>query len=131
MLVGPGDFIKEARKVRKYLGGGMRQVGIVAAAGIVALDKMTERLIEDHNRAKKLAQEISGIKEIEVSLENTVTNFVMIKLKTLKANSFLNKCAEKNVLALPYSNDLIRFVTHKDIDDEDIARAIKTIHSIF
>jgi len=131
MLVGTKEFIGEARKVRKYLGGGMRQVGVIAAAGIVALEKMTERLIEDHIRAKNLAQEIAHIEEIEVSPENTVTNFVMIKLKTLKANAFLNECAENKVLALPYTDELIRFVIHKDINNQDINRAIKTIRSIF
>lgn len=131
ILAGTKEFIKEARKVRKYLGGGMRQVGVLAAAGIVSLEQMVTRLEEDHIRAKKLAQEITDIDEIEVHPENTVTNFVMIQLKTMKAKTFLEKCARNNILALPYTSSLIRFVTHKDIDDHDISMAIDIIHRIF
>lgn len=131
ILAGPREFIKEARKIRKYLGGGMRQVGVIAAAGIVSLEEMTDRLEEDHIRAKKLAESISDIDAIDVQPDQTVTNFVMIGLKTMDATTFLDKCSQGKVLALPYTDRLIRFVTHKDIDDQDIDRAIKSIHSIF
>jgi threonine aldolase len=131
VLAGSQAFIKEARQIRKYLGGGMRQVGIIAAAGIVALKKMIPRLAQDHSRAKKLAQDIADIDAIEVHPENTVTNFVMIKLKTMNAKTFLEKCARDNVLALPYTKNLIRFVTHKDIDDHDISSAVGIIRKIF
>jgi threonine aldolase len=131
ILAGSRDFIIEARKIRKYLGGGMRQVGIIAAAGLVAIDQMVSRLEEDHIRAKKLAESISEINDIEVDPMQTVTNFVMIRLKTMDSMTFLNKCSQEKVLALPYTDNLVRFVVHKDIDDQDIDTAIRTIRSIF
>lgn len=131
ILAGSREFIKEARKVRKYLGGGMRQVGVIAAAGIISLEKMVDRLAEDHIRAKKLVDAISHINKIDVSPENTQTNFVMIKLKTMNSSTFLKKCRRKKVLALPYTDRLVRFVTHKDIDDRDVDIAARAIRDIF
>ncbi len=130
ILAGPKDFIKEARRIRKYLGGGMRQAGIIAAAGIVALDKMIDRLEEDHRRAKKLAVEIAGFNSIEVNPTDVITNFVMIKLKSMDADTFLKKLAEHNVWALPFNSTLVRIVTHKDIDDDDIVRAVNSIKAV-
>ncbi len=127
VLVGTKDFIKEARLLRKSLGGGMRQVGILAAAGIVAVEKMIDRLAEDHTRAKKLAEKIAGIKGISVDIEEVQTNFVMIKTESISAASFLEKLAAQNVWALAVSRDTSRFVTHKDIDDGDIERAARVI----
>lgn len=131
ILAGSKNFVEESRFVRKYLGGGMRQVGIIAAAGIISLEKMVNRLEEDHLRAKKLAVNISDIKEIEVDPDETVTNFVMIKLNTLNAETFLKKLSNKKVLALPFTENLIRFVTHKDIDDNDVDLAVNSIREIF
>jgi threonine aldolase len=131
MLVGEKDFIREARIVRKYLGGGMRQVGIIAAAGIISIKIMTKRLKEDHVRAGKLAEGIADIKEIRVDLEKVQTNFIMIHLKTMNSNEFLEKLKERKVLALPFNNRLVRFVTHNDIDDNDIGFAIDAIRDIF
>jgi threonine aldolase len=131
ILAGSEEFIKEARKVRKYLGGGMRQVGVIAAAGIISLEKMIERLEEDHRRAKKLAEAISDIREIGVNPDLTETNFVMINLKTMDSLSFLNRLKQKKVLALPYTDHLVRFVTHKDIDDQDVNAAATAIREIF
>ena len=130
ILAGSKEFIKNARYIRKYLGGGMRQVGIIAAAGIVAIEKMVNRLIEDHRRAKDLANGIVDLKNIELSPEDVVTNFIMLKLKTMDSFSFLKKLAEKKVWALPFSDDVVRIVTHKDINDQDIERAIKSIRKI-
>jgi threonine aldolase len=131
ILAGEKTFISEARKVRKYLGGGMRQVGVVAAAGIVALETMVERLEEDHIRARRLADGIADIERITVKPEETETNFVMLGLSDMNADEFLALSADKGVWALPYTESLIRFVTHKDIDDDDIDRAITAIRSIF
>ena len=131
ILAGEKSFIAEARNVRKYLGGGMRQVGVIAAAGIVALESMVGRLEEDHRRAGRLAEGIADIKRITVSPQETVTNFVMMGLNDMTSKEFLKLGAEKGVWALPYTDNLIRFVTHKDIDDDDIDRAIQVIHTCF
>jgi len=129
MLADSKEFIKEARYVRKYLGGGMRQVGVLAAAGIVALEKMIPRLEEDHQRAKNLVEKIADIKEIEVNPQEVETNMVMMKLKNLDTEVFLKRLEEQKVLALPISAEVIRIVTHKDIDDQDIDRAAASIRN--
>jgi len=130
MLTGTKDFIQKAHKVRKYLGGGMRQVGIIAAAGIYALENMVDRLAEDHSRTKKLAQEIAGFEGIEVDMDSVQTNMVMIKTTGMQAVSFIEALAEHQVWALPISSDTSRFVLHKDIDDNDIDRAITAIKKV-
>ncbi len=131
VLVGENDFIREARIVRKYLGGGMRQAGIIAAAGIISIKVMTKRLEEDHIRARRLAEGIADIKDIEIELDRVKTNFVMVKMKNTTSFDFLEKLKTYKVLALPFNDKLVRFVTHNDIDDNDVERAIDAIHSIF
>jgi threonine aldolase len=127
MLAGTKEFIKEARFVRKYLGGGMRQAGVIAAAGIVALEKMIHRLQDDHRRAKLLAEKIADLKELRVNPQEVETNMIMLTLNTMTADLFLKKLAAQNVLALPFNTKTVRIVTHKDIDDNDIERAVKAI----
>jgi threonine aldolase len=130
ILAGPKDFIKEARIVRKYLGGGMRQAGIIAAAGIVAIEKMTTRLAEDHRRAKKLAEKLADLDQVDINPDHVMTNFLILKLNTMNSTLFLEKLAERNVLALPFSATLVRMVTHKDIDDQDVERANTAIREV-
>ncbi len=130
ILAGKKEFIKEARQVRKFLGGGMRQVGVIAAAGIVAIEKMVDRLEEDHSRARKLAESTADLEGIGVNLEEVHTNMVVIEAKALGATSFLRKLAEKKVWALPLNDTKTRFVTHKDIDDRDIDTTIRAIQEV-
>lgn len=130
ILAGTKEFIKEARIIRKYLGGGMRQVGVIAAAGIIAVEKMTRRLEDDHRRAKQLVEKIAGLDAITINPEHVVTNFLMLKLNTMNSETFLAKLAEKQVLALPFSDSLVRIVTHKDIDDNDIERAARAFSDV-
>jgi threonine aldolase len=127
ILAGTKEFIKEARFVRKYLGGGMRQVGVIAAAGIVAIEKMIDRLQDDHHRAKLLAEKIADLKELRVNPQEVETNMIMLTLNTMTSDLFLKKLAAQNVLALPFDAKTVRIVTHKDIDDNDIERAVKAI----
>ncbi len=127
ILAGSKEFIKEARIVRKYLGGGMRQVGILAAAGMVALEKMIDRLAEDHKRAKHLAELLADLKELEFNSDEVETNFLMITLNTMDAETFLNKLAAHDILALPFSENTVRIAVHKDIDDADIEKAARVI----
>jgi len=130
ILAGSKDFIKESRIVRKYLGGGMRQVGVLAAAGIVAVEKMPLRLEEDHALAKKLAVMLSDIPGLEINADEIVTNFLMLNLKNMDAALFLKRLAEYNVLALPFNSRLVRMVTHKDIDLNDVEIAAKAVREI-
>lgn len=124
MLVGNYNFIEEAKKVRKKLGGGMRQVGLMAKAGIYALKNHVERLEEDHKKAKKLAQLLDKSNKIEV--KEPETNILLFKIKKddLKKDFFIKKLKQKQVL-LDFigSNKLFRAVTHLGIDQSDIRKA--------
>lgn len=132
MLAGPQDFIDQARRVRKALGGGMRQVGILAAAGIVALEEMVSRLGEDHTRAKMLAAGIHDCPGIILNPDHVETDIVLFEFAhpRLSADEFIAALREMDVLALVTPAKAIRFVTHNDIDDEDVERAIAAIRAI-
>ncbi len=131
VLVGPQDFIDYARRVRKALGGGMRQVGVLAAPGIVALTEMVDRLHEDHERAKRLALSIAEFPGISLDPENIQTNIIIFGFDHPKIPipEFLAKMKERKVLAQTTTGG-IRFVVHKDIDDEDIDRAISAFRDV-
>jgi threonine aldolase len=130
LLAGTKEFIKEARYARKFLGGGMRQAGVIAAAGIVAIEKMIDRLADDHRRAKQLAEQIADLPGIEVNPDEVETNIMMVRLTTMDSDTFLKKLAEQNVWALPFDDETVRIVTHKDIDDNDIQQAIDAIRQV-
>ena len=131
LLVGTKDFIDDARRVRKALGGGMRQVGVLAAPGIVALKEMRGRLKEDHERARKLALAISEIPGIILNPEHVQTNIIIFDFDhpNLSISDFLAKLKERKILALATKGG-IRFVTHKDITDKDVEIAISAFQEI-
>jgi threonine aldolase len=131
LLVGFKDFINYARRVRKALGGGMRQVGILAAAGIVALTEMVDRLKDDHARAKRFASAIAELPGITLNPENIQTNIVIFGFNHPKLSipEFLAKLHGNGILALAVFGG-IRFVTHKDIDDEDVEKALSAFRKI-
>ncbi|MFZ5626053.1 MAG: low-specificity L-threonine aldolase [Bacillota bacterium] len=132
MLVGSAQFIARARRLRKMLGGGMRQAGIIAAAGLVALETMVERLAEDHRRARQLAEGLAAIPGLKVDRERVQTNIVVADIGAtgLSPAVFLGKLKEQGVLAAAFGGNLVRFVTHKDIDDLDIGQALLEIERI-
>lgn len=121
VLVGPKPFIERARKWRKRLGGGMRQAGVIAAPGLVALNEMVDRLAEDHENAKELAQNISSISGLEVEGE-IETNIVLINVKGtgMNADQFLEKLKEQGVLAVPFGPYTIRMVTNKEVSSDSL-----------
>jgi threonine aldolase len=131
MLVGPSDFIDYGRRLRKALGGGMRQVGVLAAPGIIALTEMTGRLKEDHGRAATLAKAIAGLPGISLDPGRIETNIVIFGFAHPKTTiaQFLAALKERGILALSIGGG-IRFVTHKDVDDEDVDRAISAFRAI-
>ncbi len=131
MLAGPGDFIDQARRVRKALGGGMRQAGVLAAPGVIALTEMTGRLVEDHVRAKNLAVAISQLPGVKLDPGQIETNIIIFGFSypRLSIDDFLAELKKRRVLALATSAG-IRFVTHKDVDDEDVERAIAAFREI-
>lgn len=131
LLVGNQEFIDYARRVRKALGGGLRQVGVLAAPGIVALEQMVDRLKEDHERARTLALAIVGLPGISLNPEHIQTNIIIFGFNhhRLSIPEFLSKMKERKILALATTGG-IRFVVHKDIGDEDIENAIKAFRDI-
>lgn len=119
LLAGDEETIQESRRARKAFGGGMRQAGIIAAASLYAFEHHQDRLAEDHERARKLAE---GLVQIGYDVEPPETNIVLVKVE--KAAGFLEALAREGVLATPRSNNSIRLCTHLDVDDEDIETAI-------
>lgn len=124
MLVGSRKWIERARGVRKMLGGGMRQAGILAAAGLIALEEMPKRLAEDHANAKLLAERMAELKQVEIDLETVQTNIVIFKLrgKTDMAPT-LAAMKRRGVVAGTAADDQIRFVTHNDVGRAACERA--------
>jgi threonine aldolase len=119
VLVGSREFIEEAGRWRKILGAGMRQVGIIAAAGIVALDSMIDRLAEDHETAKKLAEGLAEIKGIALDPDSIQTNIVRFGVPAHSGNRIASLLKGEGVLMNGGDSDL-RLVTHYGVDSEDI-----------
>ncbi|MET3658066.1 GntG family PLP-dependent aldolase [Sporosarcina psychrophila] len=132
MLVGNKDFILNARRIRKMLGGGMRQAGIIAKPGIVALNSMVSRLKKDHENAKKLGVGLSKIPGIECNVEKIETNIVFFRVIDERYSLIefikLAKYNNLNIDELGYGR--IRAVTHSGIDSEDIEQALTIIKRI-
>jgi threonine aldolase len=132
LLVGTNNFIEKARKIRKLLGGGMRQAGIIAAPGIIALEEMIDRLEEDHKNARLLAEGISKIEGIQIDLNRVQTNIVCFDVGNLElsAETFVMKLKENGVLALPLTEKKVRMVTHRGIESKDIEKSIEVIENV-
>lgn len=127
VLCGSREFIARARRIRKQLGGGMRQAGILAAAGIVALEKMVERLAEDHRRARRLAEGLSSVKGLVVENPQPATNMVYVRLGDMVQQDAPQVAEELEKLGIKsHWVDARRFrlVTHYWVNDEDISRTI-------
>ncbi|SFG68702.1 L-threonine aldolase [Desulfotomaculum arcticum] len=131
MLAGSRDFIDRARKYRKALGGGMRQAGILAAAGLVALGSVN-RLAEDHVHAKMLAQSLAGIPGVQVDLNKVQTNIIVADVSGtgMTSEEFVSVLEQRGVLAITFGPTLIRLVTHRDVSREDVEYAIDVINNI-
>jgi threonine aldolase len=124
LLCGPAGKIAEARKWRKMLGGGMRQAGVLAAAGLVALETMVDRLAEDHENARTLAEGLAGLRGVECDLTRVQTNIVRFRLTGLSSPDFLAACAKFGLRGGAAGPDQVRFVTHHGITSADIKQAL-------
>ncbi|WP_290661720.1 low-specificity L-threonine aldolase [Ignavibacterium sp.] len=131
IIAGTKDFIKEAYRVRKSWGGGMRQAGILAAAGLYALKNNIERLKEDHDKAKYLAQRISENPNLEIDVEAVQTNIILFKPLRLSVEEGIRLCKEEGLLLSIGKVDLIRAVTHMDVSFDDIKKSADIIDSVF
>jgi threonine aldolase len=124
MVAGSRTDIERARRIRKALGGGMRQVGILAAAAEFALDHLVERLAEDHARARRLATAFAALPGCRVDAAAVETNIVFVERPAGDAPELERRLAAQGVAAIALAADRLRFVTHRDVGDAEVARAI-------
>ena len=132
MIVGSQDLIERCRVIRKMLGGGMRQAGVLAAAALVALEEGPKRLHLDHENAKLLAQGLANIPRIRIQAEKVQTNIVLYDVSEtgMTSTEFLKRVGERNVLGGPVDARRVRMVTHLDVDRADIEQALRIIGEV-
>jgi len=129
VLCGPADFIKTGRRWRKMLGGGMRQAGIIAAAGLYALENNIDRLAEDHDNAALLGKALAEIDELDVSLQTMHTNMVFFKPRDGRVEELTDHLASREILIEPGSE--IRLVTHMQVSAEDVLATAEAIKAFY
>ena len=131
LVCGSTELIARARRVRKMLGGGMRQVGVLAAAGLVALESMVDRLAEDHAHARKLAEGVAGLRLVRLDLASVETNIVIFHVdRPDGAGLLVTGALARKVKIHQIGPTSIRCVTHKDVDAEDVGRALEAFREI-
>lgn len=131
IIGGSKDFVKEAFRVRKAWGGGMRQIGIIAAAGLYALKNNIERLAEDHQKAKALAETIAEIPSLEIDLSSVQTNILIFKPLKVTVEDAIEKCKVEGLLLSEGKVGMLRAITHLDVSFDDIEKAKSIIRKIF
>ncbi len=128
MLAGSKEFIGRARRMRKMLGGGMRQAGVLAAAGLISLTEMVHRLEEDHREARRLAEGLHGLPGIAIDLTRVETNMVFVEcLPPLTRETFTALCAERGVRVAATGPRTVRMVTHRGVSSADLDYAVRAI----
>ncbi|MFL6428908.1 MAG: low-specificity L-threonine aldolase [Acidobacteriaceae bacterium] len=130
MLVGSRELITRGRSIRKMLGGGMRQAGVLAAAGLIALEEMPARLHEDHTNARWMAEQIAAMRDCQLDLKTVQTNIVIFRPERKTAAEIVAGLKTKDVLCGTASADEVRFVTHRDVDRAACERAIAGLREI-
>ncbi len=125
MIVGSKTFIDRCRSIRKMLGGGMRQAGVLAAAGLIALESGPKRLSIDHENAKFLAQELARLPGLRLNPARVQTNIVIYDVREtgLSSAEFLAQLAQRGVLGVPVDQEKVRMVTHPDVNRNDVEKA--------
>lgn len=133
VIAGSREFIDRVHRFRKMFGGGMRQVGIIAAAGIYALDHHIDRLALDHANAKKLAQGLSQIDGVKIDPNSVETNIVIFDASETGTDPhrIVEALGERRILMIPFAKTLIRAVAHLDVTSEDIERSIEITADVF
>jgi threonine aldolase len=129
LLCGAPEFITAARRGRKMLGGGMRQAGVLAAAGLIALEQHVERLADDHANAQRLADGLAGIDELQVDPAAVQTNMVFVSVRGGEAASFARALSEQNIV-IPVTSPM-RLVTHLDISSDDVTRVVDAARQFY
>jgi len=131
LLAASTDLIAEARRFRKLLGGGMRQVGVLAAAGLYALEHHRPLLAEDHAKARRLAEGIAELPAFEIDLKRVQTNIVRFDVRQGTAENVLAQLREEGVLMVAFGPRTIRATTHRDVSMQDIDRTLAILHRLF
>jgi threonine aldolase len=124
LLCGPAEFLSRARFVRKRLGGGMRQSGVLAAAGLIALKDMRGRLADDHAKARRIAERLASLPGFAVDLAAVQTNIVFVRLEKLDPVRVVEAAAQDGIRLYATGPQQIRFVTHHDVDDDDVSKLL-------
>jgi threonine aldolase len=132
MVVGTGEFIERAHRYRKMHGGGMRQVGILAAACLIALDQMIGRLADDHANARRLAGGIAALREEAVSVDDVETNIVLVSTRPLgfEPQELAAAMGERGIKFLPYRPGVVRMMTHLDVSTEDVDYSLERLAAV-
>jgi threonine aldolase len=132
LLAGTGEFIARARRARKMLGGGMRQAGVIAAAGLVALRTGVDRLSEDHQRARQIATRLAGLPGLRVDPGSVETNMVLADTSGwgMSAEQMVAELAGRGIKAAPRPPDTVRFVTHRQIGDAEVNALVDALREI-
>ena len=134
ILCGDAETVARARRVRKQLGGAMRQAGVIAAAALVALEEMRDRLVEDHRNARRLADGLAGIAGVRIDAGKVVTNIVSFEIDPAvsDAGTFQKACAERGLRVSSYlgNSPRLRAVTHLDVTRDDIDAALEIVRSV-
>src|SRR5216117_3831285 len=130
IFCGSEEDVEQARRWRKRLGGGMRQVGVLAAAGLIALDHMVDRLAEDHSNAHTLAEGLAELPGVRCDLSRVQTNLVYFDLEKMPTGAFVAECTKQGLISEPTGPHTVRFVTHYGIDAEDIQTALKVCEEV-
>jgi threonine aldolase len=131
MLVGSRTLIERGRSIRKMLGGGMRQAGVLAAAALIALEEMPARLHEDHANARWMAEQIAGMEDCRIDLETVQTNIVIFRPQGGTAAEIVSGLKAHEVLCGTASAEEVRFVTHRDVDRKACERAVSALREVF
>jgi threonine aldolase len=130
LLIGSKDFIKQSRRVRKVFGGGMRQAGFIAAAGLHALEYHVDRLAVDHDHARQLEaafQQKAWVQEVL----SVMTNIVVVVLKDAnKRDQYIQSFADNGIKCMAFGEGMLRFVTHLDVSEADIQKTIEVIQKL-
>jgi threonine aldolase len=130
LIVGSKEFIERCRPIRKMLGGGMRQVGVLAAAALVALEEGPGRLWIDHENARKLAGGLAAIPGVDLDARKVLTNIVIFGVRGMTSAAFLEALRERGILALPVDAARVRMVTHLHIESAGVDTAIAAVTEV-
>ena len=130
LFLGPAEKVAESVRWRKMLGGGMREIGMLAAAGLYALDHMVDRLADDHANARTLAEGLAEMDGVRIDLARVQTNLVIFELAKLDPAAFVAECESRGVKCATISRTQVRFVTHYGIEPADVQQALKVCSEV-